>query len=119
MFRPALVIVNLVDRLTQEIDKVRPDSPSCVPEPQGPHAATSAPGLGTPHPAEAHSRAPGSPGQGDTSASYEALIPPPPDTSFPEGLARIDLFEYLNADFDLGAIDAVLGDTTYPYFPHS
>ncbi|KEZ40389.1 hypothetical protein SAPIO_CDS8246 [Scedosporium apiospermum] len=89
-----------------------PDSAGGVPEPQGPHAATSTPGLGTPHPAEPHSRALGSSGQGDTSASYESLIPPPPDTSFPGGLARIDLFEYLNADFDLGAIDAVLGDTT-------
>ncbi|PKS11174.1 hypothetical protein jhhlp_002935 [Lomentospora prolificans] len=116
IFRPALVIVDHVDKLIEEIDKVGPEQP-------GANAAGQTPRANTPRPSEVQLGSPcPNTAQGVTSQNLEphdALATPPVlDSSFPEGLARADLFDYLDPEFDLGAIDALLGNPTNPYFPN-
>ena len=100
MYRPASVIVGLVDRLTTEVDRAA-GNPL---RPSSDEPASRAPSMQV-------SRDDANRGTGGDSAANDGL---PLASALPDSLTRLDAFESLDFDFDFDALDAAFGDYTYP-----
>ena len=110
MYRPASVMVGLVDRLTREIGRASGNPVRSLDEPAGRESSTPQPGN------DAHGVG-HDPATGGESGQQEAQSSLAAETMFPDSFARLDAFDSLNFDFDFNALDSVFGDGTYPYCP--
>lgn len=106
MYRPASIMVGLVDRLTKEVDRAS----------NNPARSEPATGTGTPlHPSQPAGV--GVSERNSTSggaAQQDVHTIPALDAMPTEDLSRLDVFESLNFDLDFDALDAAFGDYTYP-----
>ncbi|KAL0936251.1 fungal specific transcription factor [Colletotrichum truncatum] len=118
MFRSALVMVDLAEQVLQEMDQVCSNAANKSDE-QGTSNSTNA--VNTPHqenaPAQSGPDMASSLGvtdlsepQGDLAGVF--------DSSFYEGPAGLDVFEFFDPRFDLNAIDAILGGDAPPELGH-
>ena len=96
MYRPAGVLVDIVDGLAREVDRVaRPE------------------GEGTPR-AGGGSAEEGPAGGAVVDQEVPSNVNAGVDNGLMDPLVRLDAFESLDFDFDFGALDAVFGDGTDP-----
>lgn len=98
MYRPAGVLVDIVDGLAREVDRVaRPEGEAGTPGRNG-----------VSHEAE------GPAGGGDALVAQDAPMNTGVENGFADPLVRLDAFESLDFDFDFDALDAVFGDGLFP-----
>lgn len=111
MYRPAAGMVGLVDKFTAEIGRASGSIARPVQEPTARDTAT--PQVS----GEASQRVTEEPAAGGVSVPPESRASPAAEPMFTDNLARLDVFDSLNFDFDFDALDAVFGDGTYPCCP--
>lgn len=97
MYRPAGVLVDIVDGLAREVDRVARPEGEATPRPDGGVTGDEGPTGGA---AVAQEVAP------NPNAGVEA--------GFADPLMKLDAFDSLDFDFDFDALDAVFGDGTDP-----
>ncbi|KAF6823239.1 fungal specific transcription factor [Colletotrichum plurivorum] len=122
MFRSALVMVDLAEQVLQEMAQVCSNAAN-KPDEQGGNGGASTHAANTPR----QEAAPSTAQMGTEAANLPDpnALPEPQgsfitafDESFYQGPAGLDVFEFFDPSFDLGAIDAILGGDAPPELGH-